>query len=333
MGIQVSAPTRIDLCGGTLDIWPIFLMLKSPLTINIAINVNATVILRSRKDKKISIKSIDSEEEVNFLSIEEVDESKMLLLPTSVVKYFSPKSGFDLEINSGSPRGAGIGGSSSLLIALISAFSRFCNKKLSFEKLIQLARDLECGIIKVPAGIQDYIPAAIGGINLIHLTPGGFKIEKLSISLNELNQRVVLCYTGQPRNSGINNWDVTKKFIDGDQEVKKNLQGIADVSRIIGDNLKKKRFDEVGNLISKEWDQRLKLSPGISTDLIVKTLDAGRSAGAIAGKVCGAGGGGCLFLYCKPNRKDGVTKAISKVGVEIIPFEFVKNGVEVKNAK
>lgn len=326
MAIKVNAPTRIDLAGGTLDIWPIYLMLRNPVTVNLAIDVNATVTISPRKDKKINIRSVDSKEELRYLSIAGVSDSAVLSLPISVIKYFSPKSGFELEMHSRSPRGAGLGGSSSLLIALLNAFSTFCRKKVSIENLITLARDLESGVIGVSAGVQDYYPAVLGGLNAIHLKAGGCKVEKISIPLKELSKRIVLCYTGQPRNSGINNWEINKKFIDGDQSTRKLLQKIADISNLLCVALKHKDYDEVGELISQEWDCRLALAPNISTPLIEKILSEGKNAGVVGGKVCGAGGGGCVFLYCSPEKKEKVAKAVSRVGAKIIPFRISESG-------
>ena len=333
MAIQVTAPTRIDLAGGTLDIWPIYLMLQDPVTINVAINVYATVTLKERKDKKINIISKDGREEISALSINELDGSDVLPLPVSVVKYFAPKNGFDLEIHSRSPRGGGIGGSSSLLIALITAFSLFCRRKFSSEDLITLARDIESSVLKVPAGVQDYYPAATGGVSAIHLLAGGCKVEKIPVPLKELGRSIVLCYTGQPRNSGVNNWDITKKFIDGDQPTRKLLQKIAKISNSLHEALRNKDYDEVGGLIAREWECRLELAPQITTPLIDRILEAGKGAGGVGGKVCGAGGGGCLFLYCKPGKKDVVEKAVSAAGGEIIPFEVSDSGVKIKNAR
>lgn len=329
MAIQVNAPTRIDLAGGTLDIWPIYLMVQNPITVNLAIDVNATVILSPRKDKKINIYSIDSKEELSATSVDAIKDSKALSLPISVIKYFSPLSGFDLEMHSRSPRGAGIGGSSSLLIALLNAFSTFCRKKISIENLITLARDIECGVIKVPAGVQDYYPAVLGGLNAIHLRAGGCEVEKISIPIKELSKRIVLCYTGQPRISGINNWEITKKFIDGDPTTRRLLQAISNISKAMCGALKQKDYDQVGELISQEWDCRLELAPKISTPQIEKIFEAGKRAGAMGGKVCGAGGGGCVFLYCKPDKKEMVAKAVSSAGGEIIQFGISESGVKI----
>ena len=206
MALKITAPTRIDLAGGTLDIWPIYLMLPGSVTINLAIDIFATVTIQTRRDKRITLRSIDGGAEVTALSLERLEHVESLPLIVNALRYFSPKSGLEITTHSRSPQGAGIAGSSTLLIALLAGLARVTQKRIPTDSLIQLARDLEGQVIKVPPGVQDFFPALKGGVHAVHLEPGAVRGERLPISLRELGKRIVLCYTGQPRNSGINNW-------------------------------------------------------------------------------------------------------------------------------
>jgi len=333
MAIQVTAPTRIDLAGGTIDIWPIYLSLTTPMTLNLAIDLFAKVTIRKRRDKKIIIKSVDGNEEVTAHSPEELEQIEALPLPVTVLRYFSPARGLELTTEAMSPRGAGIAGSSALLIALIAGLSKFCKKRISQDQMIQLARDLECKVIHVPSGVQDYFPAIKGGLQAIYLDTGRIHSKKLKCSIAEIGKRIVLCYTGQPRNSGINNWEVTKRFIDGDTRIRSILRHISEVSVQLHDTLSKKKYDDVGPLIQKEWGHRLSLSSGISTPKIDEIMNAARRAGATGGKVCGAGGGGCVMLYCHPNDHDAVSESVALAGAKLIPFKPVSDGIKIKNVR
>ena len=214
--IKSSAPTRIDLAGGTLDIWPLNLFFGNAPTLNAAIDLYATVELIPRKDKRIVLRSHDLKLEDSFSSLNVLPEKHPLELLTRTVKFYAPKSGLEISTNCQAPQGSGIGGSSALSIALHGALNKFIGTRYNKQEMIEIARNIETQVIGVPAGYQDYFPAMFGGVRSVN--PGfiGIDTETLPVKPKELSQHVVLCYTGKPRNSGINNWEVTKKALDGD---------------------------------------------------------------------------------------------------------------------
>ena len=112
----------------------------------------------------------------------------------------------------------------------------------------------------------------------------------------------MLAYTGATRNSGINNWEVTKRHIDGDRDVQQRFARIRDIAGAMRDALERGAWSEVGRQIAEEWENRKGLAPGVTTPEIDAILAAARDAGAFGGKVCGAGGGGCLFCLGEPER-------------------------------
>ena len=117
-----------------------------------------------------------------------------------------------------SPAGAGIAGSSALTIALCGALARLTGASMNPDDLLQIAMNIECQTIRVPTGVQDYRPAMYGGIAAIELRADGVKRVALDVDPRELEQRIVLAYTGEPRQSGTNNWEITKRHIDGDRD-------------------------------------------------------------------------------------------------------------------
>jgi len=184
----------------------------------------------------------------------------------------------------------------------------------------------------VPTGCQDYYPAMYGGVSAIELTEAGIARHALAVDLDDLNERVVLAYTGVPRNSGINNWEVFKAHIDGDRAVHRNFDRIAQIARGMRQALEKADWDEVARLLRQEWANRKKNAPGITTPLIDRLVEVTRLAGAVGAKVCGAGGGGCVFFLVKRGAKPRVSEAIEREGATVLPVRVAPRGVTVSAA-
>jgi D-glycero-alpha-D-manno-heptose-7-phosphate kinase len=247
-----------------------------------------------------------------------------------VVRYFRPETGLDIVTNSEAPAGAGISGSSTLIIALSSALARLTGRKLPLEKIRELSQNIEAQIIRVPTGCQDYYPAMYGGVSAIELTEAGIERKPIPIDLEELNRRIVLAYTGVPRNSGINNWEVTKLHIDGDRRVLKNFDRIAEIAHSMRQALERSDWNDAGRLLREEWSFRRKNAPGITTPLIDKLVEATRKAGAAGAKVCGAGGGGCVIFLVQPEAKQRVADIVRREGAEVLDVAVAPKGVQVK---
>jgi D-glycero-alpha-D-manno-heptose-7-phosphate kinase len=195
---------------------------------------------------------------------------------------------------------------------------------------IHVSRDIEAIVIRVPTGTQDHYPPAFGGLSAIHLEPGGERREPLPADLDELERRLVLCYTGKPRQSAINNWEVFVRHINGDRRVARNLEQIADVARQVRAALLRNDWNKVGRLVRAEWEFRRRNLPTISTPTIDRIIAQARKKGAIGGKVCGAGGGGCVALVIEPGSRAGVEAAVAAAGGTILPHRIDRAGVRVR---
>src|SRR5579883_3495133 len=216
MKIIAQAPCRVDLAGATLDIWPLYLFHENAVTVNFAVNRYTQASIEPRAGSRITIRSTDLKRECSYDSLEHLLGAKRhdLPLPAEVIRFFRPEAGFHLETGSESPAGAGISGSSALIIAATSAFNRWLGRGYSIEKLREISQNIEARVIRVPTGCQDYYPAMYGGVSAIELDCAGVHHSHLAVDPEELERRVVLAYTGAPRNSGINNWEVTKAHVD-----------------------------------------------------------------------------------------------------------------------
>jgi D-glycero-alpha-D-manno-heptose-7-phosphate kinase len=326
--IESSAPTRIDLAGGTLDIWPLYLFHERAQTLNVAISLRARCSIRPRADKRIVIFSEDTGVRVEANHWSELRENHDLKLLGRLLHYFQAE-GLELRTRCESPVGAGIAGSSALNIAVCGALAAWCERALSDDLLLQIAQNVEAQVIDVPTGVQDYRPALFGGISAVELNVDGVRRVALDVDPRELQDRIVLAYTNASRNSGINNWEMTKRHIDGDAEVQARFGRIRDVAGAMRDALECRDWTAVGAHVADEWQNRKRLAPGVTTPAIDAMLQAAVAAGAAGGKVCGAGGGGCLFCIGEPDDVPAIRQALADNGARILDFRIESEGLKV----
>ena len=332
MKVLAKAPCRVDLAGGTLDIWPLCLYHNDAVTVNFAVDRYASCVLETRDDSKIVLRSRDMNGEESFDSIEHLCAARRYKLPLLAyqLRFFRPKTGLVLETDSDTPAGAGISGSSALIIAINSALNRLTGSGHSLERIRQISQNIESQIIRVPTGPQDYYPAMYGGVSAVELGPGGIRRQAISVDFDELNERTVLAYTGEPRESGINNWEVIKAHIDGDRRVHRNFDRIAAIAQAMRAALEKADWEEAGGLLRQEWSHRRRNAPGITTVLIDRLVKVTRGAGAMGAKACGAGGGGCVFFLVERGAKGKVIAAIEREGAEVLPVRVAPRGVRLR---
>src|SRR5262245_62170121 len=189
--------------------------------------------------------------------------------------------------------------------------------------------NVECQTIRVPTGVQDYRPALYGGIAAIELRVEGIRRAPLDVDPSELERRIVLAYTGEPRHSGTNNWEITKRHIDGDRHIFDCFERIRDTAAGMRTALDRADWDEVGRLIATEWENRKRLAPGVTTAAIDDLIARATAAGATGAKVCGAGGGGCLFCYGPPQVRSAVTDALVRGGARVLDYHIETEGIRL----
>ncbi len=335
MIIESSAPTRVDLAGGTIDIPPLFLFHEGASTVNFAVDLMARCRIETRDDDKIILESIDRD--VKFeTSLGEFgglyNEPRLELL-SKLVYFFNPETGFNMITESEAPAGAGLAGSSTLNIACIGALNKLVGDRYAEENFISIAANVECQVIKVPTGFQDYYSAQYGGAACIHFRPDGMEREPLDVDAKTLEERIVVCYTGEPRNSGTNNWEITKRHIDGDVETFAIFEGIRDTSRDLRLALIESDWARVGEVLRAAYPRRKKLSPNITTAQMDTLIEKALANGAIAAKVCGAGGGGCIAFFCEENQKADVEAALAEEqDVEVLDWKISTDGLLINES-
>jgi D-glycero-alpha-D-manno-heptose-7-phosphate kinase len=168
-----------------------------------------------------------------------------------------------------------------------------------------------------------------GGIAAIELRPDGIRRVALDVDPRELETRIILAYTGAPRNSGANNWEITKRHIDGDRPIFDCFERIRDTAAAMRSALERSDWDEVGRQIAVEWDSRKRLAPGVTTPVIDDFIGRASAAGATAAKVCGAGGGGCLFCYGPPKSRPAIAEALARGGARVLDYHLEAEGLRL----
>jgi D-glycero-alpha-D-manno-heptose-7-phosphate kinase len=294
--------------------------------LNAAISLRARARLESRSDNRVVIRSEDTGATVEANDWKELRDRKELRLLSLLVHFFETR-GITLTTSSQSPAGAGIAGSSALNVAVCAALADWNRTHFDPEALLQVAMNVEAQTIAVPTGLQDYRPALYGGVAALELEVDGVRRIPLQVDFRALEHRIVLCYTGEPRNSGTNNWEITKKHIDGDRHIFDCFERIRDTAVNMRERLQREDWDGVGAAIAEEWENRKRLAPGVTTPAIDALIARAAAAGATAAKVCGAGGGGCLFCYGPPNKRDAIALALAGGGARLLDFTIERDGL------
>ena len=337
MKITAQAPNRIDLAGGTLDIYPLYVFLEGGYTLNAAIDLYSRVELTPRADDAFHFRSIDMDTQLELsreaLLSGAADDSLFRLL-IEIVRFYLPTTGLNVITHNQAPKGSGLGASSALLIALSGALNQFNASYADGETLIRQGADLEAWSLGIPTGKQDYYAALYGGLNSIHFGKAGIRREALQPSqtfVDALNAGLVLSFTGQSHFSGTNNWNMVKRYIDDSGDTRAALRRIGQTSARLRDVLRAEDLAGLYQLINEEWHNRKALAEGVSNDMIETMIAAAERSGAKASKICGAGGGGCLLTLCPPERREAVEQALSETGAEIMHQQIVFQGLQINS--
>lgn len=322
---HAKSPTRVDLAGGTLDLWPLNCFVENCVTINVAINIYTECELKIRDDKKIIISSTDQKFCYEFANLSSLlfSSEKALKFFQTHVGYWGPNWGFELTTNSNSPLGGGLGGSSSLSISVMKCFAQAFNKNFGVVEMATVAHNLEAAILRTPTGIQDYVPAIQPGMNLISFNSGGFKVERLSVSPDFFNDHALLVYTGRPHHSGLNNFEVMKSAVAGNEVTINALRGIRDTALELKEKIRQQNLGDLKDVLNKEYDFRIQLTPAFTSPEIERLRTITLQNGGDAIKICGAGGGGCVMVWGDPKVRSRLRTAIEAASFQILDAKAI----------
>jgi len=324
---RARAPLRIGIAGGGTDVDP-YASKKGGCVLNTTINKYAYCTLTPRSDNTMCVHSsyygrFEAPLDGGPLKFDGNND-----LIKAVTNYFGVTDGFDLLIESDAPAGSGLGGSSTMIVAMISAVSSWIGKKMYHDDIAKLAYHLEREVIGLKGGLQDQYAAAYGGFNLMDIDSRGVKVQKVDIDedvADELQYRSLLCYTGTSRESAGIIKSQIESFNKGENE--NALDESKRLAKEMGKALINGDIEEAGVLLHESWGYKKQFSDKISNDTINKLYDLAIRSGAIGGKVSGAGGGGFMYYICKYNKRADVAQELQKHGVMVTNFMFDPKGV------
>lgn len=331
--IEVEAPTRIDLAGGTLDLYPLYLFEGGGLTLNAAISVMSRATVEPRDDGAIVLRSLDMDCEESFAGPDALAFDGPLALLARAVGHYAPPCGVTVTAHNEAPHGSGLGGSSALLMALSVALARLRGDGADFTSLIDVGANLEAQVLGIPTGKQDYYPALYGGVSCLRFHVAGH--ERLELCASEaarrhLEDHLVLSFTGVPHASGATNWEMLRGYIEAHGGTRAALGRIRETAHAMHACLAAEEWDRLADLLAEEWHNRRRLGPGVSTPQVDAAMAAAEAAGARASKLCGAGGGGCMVTYAAPADRAAVETALTGAGARVLPYRIVADGVRVR---
>jgi len=324
---RATARCRVDLGGGTLDIWPLGALHPGSVTVNVAIDlpVDAELVPRARGyvvRQDAAVREAASLEEL-------LDDAATALPALAALELGLPP--VEIRLASASPRGAGLGASSALAVALLAAGELWRHGELrrSAEERARVARDLEARLMGLPTGLQDHLPGQLGGALAIEHQAGGEVVRRLAVDLGALAARLVVAYTGQSHFSAGNNWAILRRRFERDADVVARLDAVRDAACRLPAALEAGEWATVGRLMAQEWEARRGLAPEVDSPELARLLALARESGAWGGKACGAGGGGSLAVLAPPERRAAIAAALAAAGAEVLAAPPTGRGLDV----
>lgn len=329
--LRARTPLRVSFAGGGTDVPP-YPVEEGGLVLSATINRFVYGTLKPRADRQIKIHSVD----LNVVTSMAIEEAKpagdnLDLIKAAIHRVASESAtGFDLFIHSSAPPGSGLGSSSSVMVNLVGLLAGYMNHNLTDYEIAELALAVERKDLGLGGGAQDQYAAVFGGFNFIEFSKRGALVNPLRISseiVRELEYNLLLCFTGATRVSDEIIHDQTSRFTSGNTDTRDGLRMQKELAMEMKDALLQGRLNEFGRLLDKAWAYKKKMSSRISNERIDMLYETAKRAGAIGGKVTGAGGGGYMLLFCPYDRKYIVQEELKQLGAEAVEFEFERRGL------
>jgi D-glycero-alpha-D-manno-heptose-7-phosphate kinase len=330
MAIHATAPTRIDLAGGTLDIHPLSVFVDGGFTVNMGITLLSHVKLEARRDAEIHLESKDTGAKLIAPDVASLPVGKELDLVARLVRFYAPKTGINLTTRNTVPHGSGLGASSSLLIAITGALDRLNGTRLTPDQYIDWGANVEAQCIGIPTGKQDYFGALYGGVSAIWFRVDGNKRRPVVTDedfLRALETSVILSFTGESRFSGTSNWNMLKAYIENTGNNRACMHAIKRTALAMQEALAAKDLGRFAELVDEEWQNRKQLAEGVTTPQIDALMAAAAGAGAWSSKICGAGGGGCMITVAPQEKRPAVIAALAAGGARNLDYHIARQGL------
>ena len=323
------APVRVTFGGGGSDLTSYFTEFDGAV-INASISIYSHATLQPRNDKNINISSLDLGDTLHADCIEDLDSYKgNFELILSIIRVINPNIGFDLYIHSDFPMSSGLGGSATIAVAIIGCFNQMRIDPWDNYDIAELAFQAERFQMGLPGGWQDQYASVVGGFNFMEFTNDRNTINSLRIPRSiklELEESLILCYTGVTHDSGEIHRDQGQKL--SDEDVQNFLKQSVELTWNTRDSLLRGNLLKFGKNLHSSWMLKRNFGNKITNKSLDNIYNLAIENGAIGGKLLGAGGGGYFLFYTTPETKFSLIESLQKHGLEIKAFNFDDHGLE-----
>ena len=337
--LRSKAPLRITFAGGGTDVSP-YPEEKGGKVLNCTIDkfAFATLQVVAENGGTTSVESLDYNQKLLYSKPSDLLYNGELDLVKAALRVLRParngghsQEALHLYLHSDAPAGTGLGTSSTMAVALVGAFQRYLQQPWTSYEVAELAYRIEREELGLKGGRQDQYAAAFGGFNFIEFERGQTIVNPLKVQpdvLNELAYRLLLCYTGTGHFSPDIIEQQTRNYTEGKSETVEALDATKRLAIDMKNELLRGNLDEMGRLLDEGWKFKKRFTEAISNARIDALYAHARTAGALGGKVIGAGGGGYILLFCDFERRKQVAKAVTDSGGRVTDFSFEPNGLQ-----
>jgi D-glycero-alpha-D-manno-heptose-7-phosphate kinase len=329
--VRAAAPLRISFVGGGTD-FPHYFRREGGAVLSATIDHYAWVTIQRRRDREIWIRSLDLGHLVEYHLDEGPVYDGVMDLAKAAIQRVGVEGGLDMDVSSDAPPGSGLGGSSALVTAIVGGLAALGGRAYSREEVAHLSTAIEREDLGIAGGWQDQYATAFGGFNLIEFASAGVTVRPVDLApegLAELRDNLLLCYTGAVRtNLGLIDAQI-RLFHEGREETIQGMKQLHEMAFEMRDAVERGEFDALGRMLQAAYEAKKRMNPHIAEGTPIERLfEVAREAGALGGKICGAGGGGYLLLYCRPERQPAVRAALEGLGGQLARFSFDPSGVQ-----
>jgi D-glycero-alpha-D-manno-heptose-7-phosphate kinase len=331
--IRCRAPLRISFGGGGTDVSP-YCDERGGRVLNATINRYAYVTLVPNDRGRVRLHSLDFDQSVEYDADSDVpDYDDNMDLAKGVIRRLQVdelRGGFDLYTHADCPPGSGLGASSTMVVALMGAFDAWLKLGLSPYDMARTAFEIERVDLGIHGGRQDQYTATFGGFNFMEFEAGKVLVNPLRISpeaIAELEYSLVLAYTGSSRHSSKIIETQMQNYSAGATDAIEAMDRTKELASELKEELLRGNYRGFGQLLHEAWMHKKRMSDRISNPVIEKLYEAARNAGALGGKISGAGGGGFMYFFTEFDRRHQVEEALRNEGAEVVYFGFTDEAV------
>jgi D-glycero-alpha-D-manno-heptose-7-phosphate kinase len=331
--IEVLAPLRISFVGGGTD-FPHWYLEHGGAVLSATIDHQVRVTIAPRVDREVRVRSLDLGHLVAYHLDEGPVYDGVMDLAKAAIARIGVAGGIDMAIESDAPAGSGLGGSSALVTAVAAGLVWLAGRSMRAGELARLAYAIERDDLSITGGWQDQYAASFGGLNLIEFTADGTEVTPVRIApevQDELQRNLLLCYTGfVRRNVGLVDRQI-ELHRQGREDTLLGMKHLQAMAYEMRDALEAGQPDELGAMLRHAFEAKKLMNPHIAEHTPIEAMLAtAQTAGATGGKICGAGGGGYLLIYCKPPAQTRVRAELQRLGGQFASFRFQAEGVRVR---